>query len=124
MMLLLLCFRYNETINTVEKTFSGLMSKIGALEGVISDLHDHHEQHEQQQEVKEKEHMLLHRKDISTSQVGKQEDGGDVDIKRVANENESDNGQDVSTVLLIMASPNRPQYLKKCLGYVAKYHPK
>lgn len=35
-----------------------------------------------------------------------------------------DINEKLTTVLLVIASTNRPDYLKKTLDYVAKYHPK
>jgi chromosome segregation ATPase len=135
--------RYNETITNVEKTFSGLMNKIGALEGVINELHQHHELHEADHDNKEKEHAELHQKskkelaeelmsklrDHEEVEHGHGQNNGLVGLGRGTTEEEESSssgssGDDVSTVLLIVASPIRPDYLKKSLTYIANYHPK
>lgn len=110
--------KHNETVTNVEKTFYGLLHKIGALEGVINDLHAHHEQHEQHHEEKDRQQKLVQREaEINSVEVGAGRKDG-------VEEGEEEGGDDVSTALLLVASPNRPDYLKKCLSYIAKYHPK
>lgn len=116
--------KYNETIVNVEKSFSGLLSKIGALEGVIHDLHMHHEQHEE-------EHFKKEQRQSQEAQEDKEGDAaaaaeGNVGIGSLGGglQQEDESDDDVSTVLLIVASPHRPDYLKKSLTYIANYHPK
>lgn len=133
--------KHNSTIASMEKTFAGLMSKIGALEGVINELHMHHELHEADHEDKEKEHLQLHEQgEQQLSQVVKHHlraheesehagNGGLSGMGRAAEEEEEEkegvgSRDDVSTVLLVVASAHRPDYLKKCLTHIAEFHPK
>lgn len=110
--------KYNETVSNIEKTFSGLMNKIGALEGVISELHAHHEQHEIDHEVKER--------DADTTLNNNGENDMDREDPNIASHDTqaADSQYDTSTVLLVIASSDRPEYLKKSLYYISKYHPK
>jgi chromosome segregation ATPase len=142
--------RYNETLFNVEKTFSGLLHKIGALEGVIHELHMHHEQHEereeQEQEEQRRQALKQHLLDQDQNQDPEEEGGrgrGSGSLGRAAavlavgeeqkqekqkekkqEEEEEEGGDDVSTVLLVVASPNRPEYLRRALSHIAKHHPK
>jgi hypothetical protein len=75
------------------------------LTGVISQLHSHHADE--------------HPKDIA--------DTTNNQLTHVAVSNNQDavlHEVGLTTILLIVASANRPDYLKKTLSYVTKYHPK
>lgn len=82
-----------------------LHEKIGVLEGVVNELHAQQEEHEI-------EHAEAEKRDAKENRV-------DVDpvIKPVLDEG-------LTTVLLIIASSKRPEYLQKTLQYVKMYHPK
>ena len=87
------------------------------LLGVVNELHGHQEEEEQQ---KREELIQLESQKSSSSSSSQQPinsiESIDLPIKK---ENEQ-----FTTVLLIIASSNRPEYLEKTLHYVMDYHPK
>jgi hypothetical protein len=74
--------------------------------GVISDLYSHHEAHEAEHALRD---SLLMAAGVT--------DPPPAPTNPPVNEA-------LSTILLVMASSNRPDYLKKTLHFVSEYHPK
>jgi hypothetical protein len=86
-----------------------LHEKIGVLEGVVNELHAQQEEHEE-------EHAEIEAK-LKPQEKQSATDVSDLPIQSKINEK-------LTTVLLIIASSHRPDYLQKTLHYVATYHPK
>ena len=73
---------------------------------MISDLYSHHEAHEAEHARKDGESALVDNTQDTSANAGNPKD------------------EAYSTVLLVMASSKRPEYLKKTLHFVSLYHPK
>lgn len=86
-----------------------LHEKIGVLEGVVNELHAQQEEHEE-------EHAEIEAK-LKPQGQRSETDLSDLPVQPKIDEK-------LTTVLLIIASSHRPDYLQKTLQYVAMYHPK
>jgi hypothetical protein len=90
--------REHEGEEVHEEVLDHLHEKIGVLEGVVNELHAQQEEHE----AESKPSPELGEVPMATTAIDER----------------------LTTVLLIIASSKRPDYLKKTLEYVKSYHPK
>lgn len=87
-----------------------LHEKIDVLEGVVNELHAQQEEHEM-------EHA-------GVIQKGQKGDTNNIVERTDQSVVQPTLDERLTTVLLIIASNKRPEYLEKTLQYVKEYHPK